>query len=287
MKALLLSNGIKIPSIGFGTYKAADGGTTQVIAEAIQAGYRYFDTASFYETEDALGEAIAASGLDRSAFQIASKPWKGEMGYKEVRAAFEASLKRLRTDYLDLYLIHWPLPDPSYGNWKELDLDTWKMMEELYHEGRVKAIGVSNFLPHHLMNILEHANVAPVVDQIEFHPGHTQENVLAFCKKNHIQVQAWSPLGRSRVFKDPLIVSLAEKYGVSPAQLCLIYDLQKGVMVIPKASARERMEQNLHPGDVTISEEDMSMIDNMPDVGWSGEHPDRERVSVTFAPYES
>lgn len=281
---LKLNNGLEIPQIGFGTYKAAEDGTEKVIGDAIKAGYRYFDTASFYKTEEALGNAWTESGLKRDQIQIASKAWKGELGYKEVKEAFERSLKKLRTDYLDLYLIHWPVPAPGYENWEQLDLDTWKAMEELYGEGRVKAIGVSNFLPHHLLNLMEHAEVTPAVDQIEFHPGHSQEATLNFCKKNGIQVQAWSPLGRARVLKDPLIIALAQKYSVSTAQLCLKYDLQKGVMVIPKASALERMKQNLHPGDFTISESDMYRIDTMPDYGWSGEHPDRPRVIVDFKP---
>ena len=281
-----LNNGMTIPEIGFGTYKAAADGTERVISEAIWAGYRYFDTASFYGTEEALGKAWTQSGLERGAFQIASKAWKSELGYKEVRTAFEKSLERLRTDYLDLYLIHWPLPAPDYQDWEKLDLDTWKLMEELYKEGKVRAIGVSNFLPQHLLNLMEHAEVVPAVDQLEFHPGHTQEVTLRFCQDHGIQVQAWSPLGRNRVLKDPLIVSLAEKYGVSPAQLCLKYDLQRGVMVIPKASSPERMRQNLNLGDFTISQIDMYRIDTMPDYGWSGEHPERERVDIQIKAHE-
>lgn len=281
-----LNCGLEIPEIEFGTYKAAEGGTEEVIAEAIKAGYRYFDTASFYGTEEALGKAWTESGLERKEIMIASKAWKSELGYKEVREAFNRSLRRLRTDYLDLYLIHWPIPSPDCQGWEELDLDTWKAMEELCAEGKIRAIGVSNFLPHHLMNLLEHAKVVPAVDQLEFHPGHSQETTLNFCRENGIKVQAWSPLGRARVLKDPLIVSLAEKYGVSPARICLKYDLQKGVMVIPKASSPERMKQNLDPGSFTISEKDMYRIDTMPDYGWSGEHPDRPRVIVNFAPAE-
>lgn len=281
-----LNNGMTIPKIGFGTYKAAADGTERVISEAIQAGYRYFDTASFYGTEEALGKAWTQSNLERGAFQIASKAWKSELGYREVRAAFEKSLERLRTDYLDLYLIHWPLPAPDYQEWEKLDLDTWKLMEELYQEGKVRAIGVSNFLPQHLLNLMEHAEVVPAVDQLEFHPGHTQEVTLRFCQEKGIQVQAWSPLGRSRVLTDPLIVSLAEKYGVSSAQLCLQYDLQRGVMAIPKASSPERMRQNLNLGDFKISQIDMYRIDTMPDYGWSGEHPERERVDIHIQAHE-
>lgn len=281
-----LNNGLQIPEIGFGTYKTADGGTAEVIRTAIEAGYRYFDTASKYETEEALGQAWSGSGIAREHFQIASKAWTDELGYREVREAFERSLKLLRTDYLDLYMIHWPLPSPDCRDWEELDLDTWKAMEELLGEGKVRAIGVSNFLPHHLLNLLEHSATVPAVDQIEFHPGHTQEATLQFCREHGITVQAWSPLGRSRVLNDPLIMELAGKYGVTPAQLCLRYDIQKGAAVIPKASSMARMKQNLQPGEFTITPRDMLRIDTMPDYGWSGQHPDRERVDVTFSPHE-
>lgn len=273
-----LSNGVKIPCLGYGTYKAAEGNNAENIRMAIESGYRYFDTASFYGTEEYVGQAIRESGIPREEFFIASKAWKGEMGYKEVKEAFESTLQRLGMEYLDLYLIHWPLPAPDYADWKELDRQTWQAMEELYQEGKVRAIGLSNFLPHHIMNILDTCKVKPMVDQIEFHPGYTQEATVHFCKEQGIQVQAWSPLGRGRVFEDQLMLTLAEKYHVSVAKLCLRYAVQREVIPLPKASSKERMLENQDIFSFEISKEDMARIDTMPQTGWSGEHPDRERV---------
>ena len=269
-----LSNGVKIPCVAYGTYKAADGHSSEIIRTAIDAGYRYFDTASFYQTEEYLAEAIQDSGIARKKFFIATKLWKDEMGYAQAKAAFQRSLERLKTDYLDLYLIHWPRPDAGYANWKQLDLDTWRALEELYHEGRIKAIGVSNFLPHHIENLLQHADVPPMVNQIEFHPGYAQEPTVRYCQEHGIQVQAWSPMGRTRVLNDPLIRELAAKYHVSTAQLCLRFAVQKQVIPLPKSSSLERMKQNQDLFSFTISQEDMYRLETMPQTGWSGLHPD-------------
>lgn len=274
----VLSNGIKIPCLGYGTYKTAAGNDESILSMAIEAGYRFFDTASFYGTESYLGEAIAKSGIKREEFFITSKVWKTEMGYENTKAAFERTLNQLKTDYLDLYLIHWPLPEVGYKEWKELDRETWRAMEELYQEGRIKAIGLSNFLPHHIESLLETAKVMPMVNQLEIHPGYTQEAAVAYCKSRNIKLQAWSPIGRMRVFEDPLMLSLSEKYQVSIAQLCLRYILQKDIIPLPKSSSYERMKQNQDIFHFTISAEDMYCIDTMPPTGWSGEHPDRERV---------
>lgn len=273
-----LVNGVKIPCMGYGTYKAAEGNNESVIKSAIEAGYRYFDTASFYETEKALGKAIRDSGIPREEFFLTSKAWKTEMGYKEVKKAFEQSLKMLGTDYLDMYLIHWPLPNPDYKEWKELDIQTWKAMEELYQEGKVKAIGVSNFLPHHLENLIQNCEIIPMADQIEFHPGFTQEATVRYCQEKGIYVQAWSPLGRQRVLSHPLLLGLAEKYKKSAAQICLRYAIQRQVIPLPKASTKERMVENYQVFDFEIEKEDMYRIDSMQPVGWSGEHPDFPRI---------
>lgn len=273
-----LNNGVKIPCVGFGTYKAAQGKTAEVIRTAIDAGYRYFDTASFYGTEPYLCEAVKDSGIPREKFFITSKVWKTEMGYERTKEAFEATLERLGTDYLDLYLIHWPLPEPDYEDWKALDLETWRALEEFYKEGRVRAIGLSNFLPHHIENILQNCEIRPAVDQIEFHPGYSQEAALRYCREKEILVQGWSPLGRMRVSKEPLILELAEKHGVSAAQICLRYALQRNVIPLPKSSSIERMKQNQELFGFEISGEDMYRLETMPQTGWSGEHPDRERV---------
>nr|WP_296960155.1 aldo/keto reductase [uncultured Mediterraneibacter sp.] len=278
MKEYCLNNGVKIPAVAFGTYKAAEGKSAEVIRTAIEAGYRYFDTASFYGTETYLAEAIKQSGLPREEFFIATKAWKEELGYENVKKAFYNSLERLQTDYLDLYLIHWPLPEPGYKDWKELDTETWRAMEELYQEGKIRAIGLSNFLPHHIENILSRCTVKPAVNQIEFHPGYSQEATVRYCREREILVQAWSPIARGRVFSDPLIVELSEKYQISPAKLCLVYAVQRGVIPLPKASLLERMKENLDLFSLELEEEDLLRLESMPQAGWSGEHPDRERV---------
>ena len=202
MEHYILNNGVEIPAVAFGTYKAADGKSADVIRTAIEAGYRYFDTASFYGTETYLAEAVRESGISRDEIFIASKLWKTEMGYDNVKKAFGRTLENLETDYLDLYLIHWPLPEPGYKEWKQLDKETWRAMEELYQEGKIRAIGLSNFLPHHIENILEDCTVRPAVDQIEYHPGYSQEAVVQYCKERDILVQAWSPIGRQRVLTE-------------------------------------------------------------------------------------
>lgn len=273
-----LSNGVKIPCLGYGTYKAAANESAEVIRLAIEAGYRYFDTASFYGTEKYLGEAIHESKIPRDEFFLASKVWKTEMGYEETKAAFAKTLENLRTDHLDLYLIHWPLPTPDYKDWKTLDIETWRAMEELYKEGKVRAIGLSNCLPHHIENILANCEIAPMADQLEYHPGYTQEAAVRYCKEHNILVQGWSPIGRGRMFGDKLILELTEKYQISPAQLCLKFAIQNGVVPLPKSSTMERMKQNQDLFGFEISEEDMYRLQTMPQAGWSGEHPDRERV---------
>lgn len=276
----ILNNGVEIPAIAFGTYKATDGKSADVIRAAIEAGYRYFDTASFYGTETYLAQAVRESGISRDEIFIASKLWKTEMGYENVKYAFERSLDKLNTDYLDLYLIHWPLPDPEYKDWKQLDKETWRAMEELYQAGKVRAIGLSNFLPHHIDNILEDCTVRPAVDQIEYHPGYSQEAAVQYCKERNILVQAWSPIGRQRVLEEPLVLELAGKYAVSPAQICLKFAVQRGIIPLPKSSSVERMKENLDLYSFEMEREDIWRLATMPQAGWSGEHPDRERVRI-------
>ena len=260
----------------FNGYKAAEGNNVEILKTAIEAGYRYFDTASFYQTEEFVGQAIRESNLPREDFFLVSKMWKDEMGYQQTKDALEKSLKRLGTDYLDIYLIHWPRPSADCENWKELDLETWRAMEELQKEGKIRGLGLSNFLPHHIKNILENGTVKPVVNQLELHPGYMQQAAVQYCKEHGIQMQAWSPIGRRRILEDGLILELAGKYQVSPAQLCLRFLLQNDIIPLPKSSSMERMKQNMDLFHFEISEEDVSRLATMPQAGWSGEHPDPE-----------
>lgn len=271
-----LNNGLQIPCVGFGTFKSTDNGSADAIKMAIEAGYRYLDTASFYHNEEFVAQAIKESGMKREELFLVTKAWKTQMGYKAVREAFQESLQKLDTDYVDLYLIHWPVPEAGYKQWKQLDIDTWKALEELYAEGKMKGIGVSNFLPHHLENLMKSADVKPLVNQIEFHPGYTQEATVRYCQEHDILVQAWSPLGRTRVLNYPMLVEMAEKYGVSTARLCIRYAIQRGVVPIPKASSMERIKDNQNVFDFEISKEDMYRISSLPQTGWSGLHPDYE-----------
>ena len=277
---VILQNGVKMPRIGYGTYKCTDGSDERVVRMALDAGYRMLDTAAFYGNEAYVGKAVRESEIPRKELFLTSKVWKSDLGYEKTKKSVEESLERLQTDYLDLCLIHWPKPDPESTDWKELDRGSWKALEELYHRGTVRAIGVSNFLPHHLEALMEAAEVRPMVDQLELHVGYLQEAAVQYCKSWGIQVQAWSPLGRRRVLEEPMVVEMAQKYQVSPAQFLLRFLLQQNIAVIPKASSMERMRQNLELPEFVITEEDMHLLRCLPQAGWSGEHPDLERVPV-------
>ena len=276
----VLRNGVQMPSVGYGTYKTTDNKDEQLISMALEAGYRLLDTAAFYGNEEFIGNAIRKSKIPREELFLTSKVWKTELGYEKTMKSFEQSLQRLGTEYLDLFLIHWPRPDLETKNWEKLVQESWKALEDLHQQGKIKSIGVSNFLPHHLEVLKETAQVLPMVDQLELHVGYMQEAAVQYCKENGIQVQAWSPLGRRRVLEEPMVLQMAQKYGVSPAQLLLKFLLQQGIAVIPKASSFERMKQNLADLEFEISFCDLSMLRSLPQCGWSGEHPDLERVKI-------
>ena len=277
MESVLLSNGVKLPQMGFGCYALGEERPKEILLEAIAAGYRHFDTASFYQTEEVLGEAIRESGVPREEFFLTTKLWRTEMD--DPQAAFERSRKNLGVDYLDLYLIHWPRPDLQRADWRELDARVWGFLEDLYQKGDVRAIGVSNFLPHHLMSLSAHSSLQPMVNQLEYHPGYTQEAAVAYCQANGIQVEGWSPLGRRRVLNDPLLQEIAAGHGATASQVCLAFALQSGVVPLPKSSSRQRMEENLAAQSLTLTQEELSRIRTMPQTGWSGEHPDREQAA--------
>lgn len=269
----VLNNGVKMPNLAFGTFKVNEDDDVQIILDAINVGYRHFDTAAFYNTEEALGKAIKKSGIPREEFFITTKVWKTSMGYEGAKKSFEESLEKLDMDYVDLLLIHWPRPDAE-SDWKKLDIETWKAFEEIYKEGKTKAIGVSNFLNHHMQNILDNCEVEPMVNQIEFHPGYIQKDVVDFDKEHGIVVEAWSPLGRERVLKEPLLKEISEKYGKSVAQVCLAFALQMDVVPLPKTSSIERMKQNMDI-NFELEKEDFEKILNMEETGWSGLNPDK------------
>ena len=276
MNTLTLNNGLTIPAIGFGTYKVQ----CPAVMSALNEGFRYFDTASFYGNESEIAEALTHSGTKREDVIIASKVWKSDMGYDSAINAFARTLENLRCGYVDVYMIHWPRPNLELEGWRELDLETWRAMEHLYSQGKIRALGLSNFLPYHAENILSRCEIMPSIAQLEFHPGHLQFPALEYYRQKGIQVQAWSPIGRGRVLDDILIRELAGKYRVTPAQICIRFCIQEGVMPLPKASSPERMRENLDCVNFVIDEEDISRIENMPPLGWSGEHPDRERVKI-------
>lgn len=272
-----LNNGVEVPAVGFGTCKHSfDKPIDGIILNAMEAGYRYFDTASFYETERDLGKAVKQSGLGRDNLFIATKVWYEEMGYQNTKDAFARSLERLGLDYVDFYLMHWPKMSEDDEDWKKTLSDTWKAMVELKNEGLIRALGVSNFLPHHLEVIKQTSDEKPVVDQLELHLGYFQEYAYRYLKENDIMPQAWSPIGRGREnFKvNKVLNEIAGKYGVSVQKLSLRYLVQRGVMPMPWTMNPEHMKDNLNIFDFEITGEDISMLSCMPQETWLGEHPD-------------
>lgn len=276
MNHFTLNNDVQIPSIGFGTWLLDGDKVIEPVKMALEKGYTHIDTAAIYKNEKEIGEVLKASNVDRSKLFITSKCWNTERGYDKTLAAFEQTLKDLQTDYLDLYLIHWPANETQFPeNWAEINADTWRAFEEIYKSGRVKSIGVSNFNINHLEALLKTADIKPMVNQIELHPGHSQPELVAFCKENDILVQAWSPLGSGRILENELIVKLAEKYNVSVGQICINYCLSKGILPLPRSSSEKNIEGNLDSESFTLSAEDIKAIDDLPAEGFSGLNPSK------------
>ena len=270
----ILDNGVIIPAVGYGSFLATESNGVDTIKDALDSGYRYIDTAKFYNNEEDIGRAIKEYGIPREELFLCSKVWPADLGSEWTLKSFEESCEKLGTDYLDMYLIHWPKEDPNDPDWFSKVADSWKVMEDLYMKGRIKAIGLSNFLPHHIKPLLEAARIRPMVDQLELHVGYMQEYTLAYLRQNGILPQAWSPLGRARVLSDERVTAVATKYGVSNAKLLLRYLIQRGIPVIPKASSKERMLENKDIFGFKISDEDISFLSCLPEFGYSGEHPD-------------
>lgn len=262
MKFVTLNNGVKMPMEGFGVFQVSDmAQCEQAVVDAIQSGYRLIDTAAAYFNEEAVGAAIKRAGVPREELFITTKLWVQDAGYEEAKKAFQVSLDKLGLDYLDLYLIHQPLGD-YYG--------AWRAMEELYNEGKIKAIGVCNFYPERLADLCLTAKVTPAVNQVELHPFFQQENALATMKEFGVQPQAWGPLaeGKHGIFTDPVLTEIAQKYGKSVAQVVLRWNTQRGVIIIPKSVHVNRMVENIDIWDFELSKGDMDKIAKM-DLGHS------------------
>lgn len=270
-----LSNGHTIPSPGFGTFKTPDGGICiEAVREAIAAGYTHIDTAAVYGNERSVGEGIRASGKTREELFVTSKVWNTERGYDKTLRACEKTLRDLGTDYLDLYLIHWPANREQFGDRADaINIDTWRAMERLVDEKIVRSAGLSNFYPSHMAAVLAAANIAPVVDQIEYHPGLMQEETVVTCRKNGILVEAWSPLGRGRLLDDPVVTGIASRIGRTPAQVILRWVIQTGVLPLVKSVHADRIQENLLVSDFSLDGQDMAALSGISEVRY-GSHPD-------------
>lgn len=272
-KTFTLSNGYDMPGVGFGTWKSKDGEDAyNSIIEAFKAGYRHVDTAAMYRNEASVGKAVRECGLKREDIFVTSKVWNKNRGYEKTMAAFEKTLATMELDYLDLYLIHWPAIPLQFEDWDQINLDTWRALTDLYKAGKIKAIGVANFYPKHLESLMK-TEVPPMVNQIEYHPGYTQDEVVKYCQENGIVVQGWSPLGNGAVLGSEFLAEMAAKYNKSVAQICLRFAVQNGIVPLPKSVTPERIAANLDIYDFELSEEDMAAIAAMPETGFSGWNP--------------
>lgn len=263
-----LNNGVEMPWLGLGVFRSEEGEEVEnAVKTALQYGYRSIDTAAIYQNERGVGKAIKESGLKREDIFLTTKVWNTEQGYKTTLAAFDRSLEKLQTGYLDLYLIHWPKGKRS--------VDTWKALEELYEKGKIRAIGVSNFLVHHLEEFITQCRILPAVNQVEFHPELIQPELLKYCQKKGIQLEAWSPIMKGRVNEIREIQEISDKYGKTPVQVVLRWDIQKGVVTIPKSVRQERIISNAQIFDFELSDEDMTKIDSLDKNKRIGFHPDQ------------
>lgn len=270
-----LSNGARIPCVGFGTWQTPDGETAvKAVTAALEAGYRHIDTAEGYGNESSVGEAIAASGIPRSELFLTSKLQNDQHGYDLTMKAFEKTLKDLKTDYLDLFLIHWPNPLKFRDCWQKANAETWRAFEELYKAKKIRAIGVSNFRPHHLEELAKTAELMPMVNQIRLCPGCTQDEVTAYCQEKNILLEAYSPLGTGRIFEVPEMIALSEKYGRSIAQICIRWSLQNGWLPLPKSVTPSRIAENTRVFDFTLSDEDVELIASLTDCVGLARDPD-------------
>ena len=275
MEYVTLRNHIQLPVVGLGTWQITDRALmAEVVGEAYGAGYRLVDTAAAYSNEIALAKAIAIDELPREELLLSDKVWNTSRGYEAVQEACKRSLKKLKTEYLDLYLIHWPASMKLYPNWEEINADTWRGMEALYEQGLVRAIGVCNFKEHHLEALKKSANVMPFINQVELHPGMPQTELLHYCQQEGIVVEASSPLGNGQILANEVITAIAEAHQVTPAQVCLRWALQKGAVIITKSTKADRLRSNMDVFGFDLAEEEMKQIDGIPYCGGIGIDPD-------------
>lgn len=273
---LKLSNGVTIPGLGYGTYQTPPEDAYRAVTDALAVGYRHIDTAALYGNESGVGQAVKDSGLKREEVFITSKLWNTERGYDKTMAAFEKTLAELGTDYLDLYLIHWPANEKQFGQEAAaLNLDTWRAFEDLYKVGKIKAIGVSNFMPNHLEALLAQAEIKPMVNQIEVHPGWPQTEAIRYCQRNDILVEAWAPLGEAAALSNPVLAKIAAKYDHAPAQVCLRWEIQQGILPLPKSVHKERMAENTKLFDFELTEDEMDIIGALRNLGGQCKVPDQ------------
>jgi 2,5-diketo-D-gluconate reductase A len=255
---ITLNNGVEIPQLGFGVWQVPDDDAGAAVRTAIEVGYRSIDTAAIYGNEEGTGRGIAESGVPREELFVTTKLWNGAQGYDTTLAAFEESVAKLKTDYVDLYLIHWPVPS------KDKYVDTWRAFEKLYADGRIRAIGVSNFQPAHLQRLFDETEVVPVLNQIELHPYFSQEKVRAFNREHKIATEAWSPLAQGGdLLGDPAVAAIAGKYGKTNAQVVLRWHLQIGNVVIPKSVTPSRIKENFDVFDFELTAEDVAAINGL------------------------
>ena len=276
MEAYTLINGVHIPKIGFGTWKLADGDEAyKSVSYALEVGYRHVDTAQYYGNEVSVGRAIADSPIKREELFITTKIWNDKHSYDEAKQSVEESLAKLKLNYLDLLLIHWPNPKALRANdaWKTRNADVWRAMEDLYQAGKVRAIGVSNFMIHHLEPLLEVATVKPMVNQVLLAPGCSQEELVAFCRQNEMILEAYSPLGTGSIFDNQTAQDLANKYNKTVAQIALRWSLQKGFLPLPKSATPKNILSNLAIFDFDLTEDDILKLDKIENVKSQG-NPD-------------
>lgn len=266
---ITLNDGNTIPQLGFGVWQVEDDEATPAVASALSVGYRLVDTAQGYENEEGVGRAISGSGLSRDQLFITSKLRNGAHDYDEALKAFDLSLEKLGLDYLDMFLIHWPVPK------EDKYVDAWRAFVALKNQGRIRSIGVSNFLPEHLERIIEETGVVPAVNQLELHPKYQQRDVREHHARLNIAIECYSPLGSGSVLKDPILEEIARKYNKSVSQVILRWELDQGLIVIPKSTHAERIEQNFDVFSFTLEEDDRQRIDALddPQNGKTGSHP--------------